>query len=91
MTTLAVSTGVGILALAGLLVGVVVLLAVIALFSRILRAADEIDGYAEHVLTAGIGIAKNLDAVDELATTRALGGAVPALAVGYLRKLGLVR
>ena len=79
------------LALLGLVVGVVVLLAVIALFNRIMRAAREIDAYAGDILAAGVGIAKNLDAVDELATTRALGGAVPGLAVGYLRKLGLVR
>lgn len=79
------------LALLGLAVGVVVLLAVLALFNRILRAAREIDAYAADILTAGVGIAKNLDGVDQLATTRALGGAVPGLAVGYLRKLGLVR
>ena len=80
-----------VLALLGLVVGVVVLLAVIALFNRILRAAREIDAYAADILTAGVGIAKNLDGVDQLTTTRALGGAVPGLAVGYLRKLGLVR
>ncbi len=79
------------LALLGLALGVVVLLAVIALFNRIMRAAREIDAYAGDILTAGVGIAKNLDGVDQLATTRALGGAVPGLAVGYLRKLGLVR
>lgn len=90
MTPLALSTGVAILAWAGLAVGVVVLLVVIVLFARVLRPAREIDGYAGHILTAGVGIATNLDAVDELATTRSLGGAVPELAVGYLRKLGLV-
>lgn len=80
-----------VLALLGLVVGVVVLLAVIGLFNRVLRGAREVDAYAGDILTAGVGIAKNLDGVDELATTRALGGAVPGLAVGYLRKLGLVR
>ncbi|MDQ4124007.1 MAG: hypothetical protein M3134_00205 [Actinomycetota bacterium] len=79
-----------VLAIVGLVLGVVVLLVVLGLFNRILRAAKEIDAYASHILTAGVGIAKNLDAVDELATTKALGGAVPGLAVGYLRKLGLV-
>ena len=80
-----------VLALIGLAVGLVVLLVVIALFNRVLGPAREIDAYAGDILTAGVGIATNLDAVDELATTRALGGAVPGLAVGYLRKLGLVR
>lgn len=91
MTVLAVSTGIAILAWIGLALGGVVLVAVIALFSAITRPAREIDAYASDILTAGVGIATNLDAVDELATTRSLGGAVPGLAVGYLRKLGLVR
>jgi hypothetical protein len=91
MTALAVSTGIAVLAWVGLALGVVVLLLVIALFTRIVRPAREIDAYASDILTAGVGIATNLDAVDELKTTRSLGGAVPGLAVGYLRKLGLVR
>ncbi len=90
MTPLAISTGSAILAWIGLALGVVVLLAVIALFARVVRPAREIDAYASDILTAGVGIATNLDAVDDLATTRSLGGAVPGLAVGYLRKLGLV-
>ena len=90
MSALAVSTGGAVLAVIGLLVGVVVLLLVIALFDRVMRPAREIDLYARHILTAGVGIATNLDRVDELETTRSLGGAVPGLAVGYLRKLGLV-
>lgn len=90
MTLLAVSTGIAILALVGLALGLVVLLVVIALLHRVLTPAREIDAYAGDILTAGVGIATNLDGVDQLATTRALGGAVPGLAVGYLRKLGLV-
>jgi asparagine N-glycosylation enzyme membrane subunit Stt3 len=89
MSVLAVSTGGAILAWIGLALGVVVLGVVVALFQRILRPAGEIDDYARHILAAGVGIASNLDAVDELETTRRLGGAVPGLAVGYLRKLGL--
>lgn len=90
MTVFAVSTGIAILAWIGLVVGVVVLLAVISLFARVLKPATEIDAYAADILTAGVGIATNLDGVDQLATTVSLGGAVPGLAVGYLRKLGLV-
>jgi hypothetical protein len=90
MSVLAVSTGIAILAWIGLALGVVVLIAVIALFAAVLQPAREIDAYAQHILTAGVGIATNLDGADRLATTRSLGGAVPGLAVGYLRKLGLV-
>ena len=89
--TLAVSTGIAVLAWIGLALGLVVLVLVIVLFARIMRPAREIDAYAGDILTAAGGIAKNLEAVDELETTRSLGGAVPGLAVGYLRKLGLVR
>ena len=90
MTLFAISTGAAILAWIGLVLGIVVLALVLALFSRVLRPAREIDAYAGHILTAGVGIAKNLDGADQLETTRALGGAVPGLAVGYLRNLGLV-
>ena len=89
MTVLAISTGAAILAWIGLALGVVVLLVVIMLFRAIMRPAQEIDAYARHILTAGVGIATNLDAVDELERTRQLGGAVPGLAVRYLQKLGL--
>ena len=78
------------LALVGLAIGAVVLVVVVALFARVLGPAKEIDAYAGDILEAGVGIARNLDAVDDLARTEALGAAVPGLAVGYLRKLGLV-
>ena len=89
MTVLGVSTGIAILALIGLFVGLLVLLLVIALFQRVLRPTNEIDSYASDILTAGVGIATNLDGVEQLATTHRVGTAVPGLAVGYLKKLGL--
>ena len=85
----AVSTGVAILALVGLVIGLVVLLLVVALFQRVMRPAQEIDSYAGDILTAGVGIATNLDGVEQLRTTRDLAVAVPGLAVAYLKKLGL--
>jgi len=91
MSVLAVSSGVAALALIGLVLGVVVLLVVIALFARVLRPAREINLYARAILTAGVGIATNLDGVEHLSRTRALSRAVPDLAVAYLRKLGLAR
>ena len=81
---LAVSTGTAVLSLIGLAVGLVVLLTVLALFNRVVRPALEISRYAEDILDAGIGIAKNLDGVDELARTRGLATSLPPLAVAYL-------
>ncbi|HSD23084.1 MAG TPA: hypothetical protein VLB79_02025 [Solirubrobacterales bacterium] len=82
--TLAVSTGTAVLSLVGLAVGLVILLVVLALFTRVVRPALEINRYAKDILEAGIGIAKNLDGVDELARTRDLATSLPPLAVAYL-------
>jgi len=76
-----------VLALIGLAIGVVVLVVVIGLFNRIMRPALEIKAYADDILEAGVGIARNLDGVDELGRTHALGSAVPGLATAYLNKL----
>jgi hypothetical protein len=81
---LAVSTGTSILCLVGLAVGLVVLLVVLALFNRVVRPALEIEGYAREILDGGIGIAKGVDGVDDLARTRELVTTVPPLAVAYL-------
>lgn len=91
MTALAISTGSAILAWIGLALGVVVLAVVASLLHGVLRPVREIDRYARDILGAGVGIATNLDGVDELERTRTLGGAVPGLAVTYLRKLGIGR
>lgn len=90
MTVLAISTGSAILAWIGLALGLAVLLLVINLLQSVLRATLEIDRYAKDTLTAGVGIATNLDGADQLGRTRELGGAVPGLAVRYLKKLGVL-
>jgi hypothetical protein len=82
--TVAVSTGIAVLSLIGLALGLVILLVVLALFNRVVRPALEIDRYAKDILDGGLGIAKNLDGVDELARTRELATAIPPLAVAYL-------
>jgi hypothetical protein len=87
VTLVAVSTGIAILALVGLAVGLVLALIVVALFNRVVRPLREIDRYSRDILEAGIGIARNLDGVDELARTRELATAVPGLAVAYLDRL----
>lgn len=78
-----------VLALLGLGLGLVVALVVVALFTAILRAAGEIERYAADILEFGVGIARNLDGVDEAVRTRELATAVPGLAGRYLEKLGL--
>ena len=69
----------------GLALGFVVAALVVALFNRIVRPALEIKRYADDILVGGIGIASNLDGVDEALRTRELATAVPGLAMAYLR------
>jgi hypothetical protein len=90
MTVLAVTTGQAVLAWIGLVLLLVIAVLVLILLENVRRPVAEIDRYAEHILDAGVGIAKNLDGVDDLATTHELSQAVPGLAVGYLKKAGLV-
>ncbi len=77
-----------VLAWIGLALGLVVALLVVWLFERVVRPALEIERYSRAILDAGLGIARNLDGVDEAVRTRDLATAVPGLAVAYLQKLG---
>ena len=83
------STFTFVVALLGLGLGLVVAVVVVVLFQEIMRPAGEIDRYAADILEYGVGIAGNLDGVDEAVRTRELATAVPGLAVRYLQKLGL--
>jgi hypothetical protein len=87
MTVFAIATGDAILAWIGLALGLVIAVVVVSLLNNVLRPALEIRAYADDILEAGIGIATNLDAVDELAHTHELATAVPGLATAYLNKL----
>ncbi len=87
MTLFAISTGGAILAWVGLVLGLVIAVVVVVLLHSVLRPVLEIRRYADDILQAGVGIAKNLDAVDELAHTHKLATAVPSLAVAYLEKV----
>jgi hypothetical protein len=77
------------LAIIGLVVLLVIAVVVVVLLESLRRPLAEIDAYASDILTAGVGIATNLDGVSELVRTRELGLAVPGLAVRYLKKAGL--
>jgi hypothetical protein len=78
-----------VLAWLGLVLLLVIAVVVLILLESVRRPIEEIDAYATDILTSGVGIATNLDAVDALARTHELGGAVPGLAVRYLKKAGL--
>lgn len=91
MTLASISTGSAILAWIGLGLGLVVAVVVVKLFTNVMRPALEIDRYADEILTAGVGIATNLDGVEELARTEQLATAVPGLAGAYLERLGAGR
>lgn len=80
------STGAVILAWLALALGVVVLGLVVILFDRVVRPAVEIKRYADDVLVAGVGIARNVDGVDEAVRTRDLATAVPGLARAFLER-----
>lgn len=87
MSIVAISTGISILALIGLAIGLVAAILVVALFTNVVTPATEIDGYADDILEAGVGIAANVDGVDGLVRTQELTGAVPGLAVAYLERV----
>lgn len=89
MTVLAVTTAEAVLAWIGIVLLLVVAGLVLVLLENLRRPLTEIDRYADHILEAGVGIAKNLDGADELVRTRELATAVPGLAVAYLKKAGL--
>ena len=78
-----------VLAWVGLALGLVIAVVVVLLFNHVMRPVLEIERYSGDILEAGVGIARNVDGVDELAQTRDLATAVPGLAVGYLKKAGL--
>lgn len=82
------STTTVVFAVIGLALGAAALVLVLALFDRVRVPLAEIDRYSSRILEAGLGIARNLDGVDEAVRTRELATAVPGLAVAYLERLG---
>lgn len=91
MIVVAVAAGIATEAWISLAIGLVAAVVALALFQAVLRPTLEIRRYAEDILEAGIGIATNLDGVEELARTRDLATAAPGLAVAYLTKLQQTR
>lgn len=87
MTLFAVTTGEAILALIGNAILLVVALIVVALFNRTVRPALSIDGYADDILQGGLGINRNLDALEDLERTRELTARVARLADAYVNRV----
>ena len=86
-TVLALTTGETILAIIGIIVLLVVAIVVVILFNRTVRPALEINGYADDILQGGLGINRNLDALENLERTRQLAGRMPGLVEGYLNRV----
>ena len=72
-TGLLVLTWIGLAALLGAAVQVLILL------NRVLRPLREIKQNADEILEFGVRIAKNLDGADEIVRTRELAAALPEL------------
>lgn len=87
MTVLAVSTGSAILAIIGLVLGVVILGVVVVLFIRIVRPLFEIRRYALHIQPTIAAITRNLEGVEELERTRELASRVPRVGGPYVDQL----
>jgi hypothetical protein len=88
VTVLAVGTGNAILAWIVIVVALLGALAAVALLTRVVQPALEIERYAAHIRDAGEAIASNLEGTEELERTRELARAVPGLAATYLEKAG---
>jgi hypothetical protein len=88
MTAFAVSTGVAILALIGLVVGLVVLFVVIWLLNDVLAPLRSILHDVQDAQTAPL-LERGVQGTDQLDRTQRLAQGVPDLAVAYLQKLGL--
>lgn len=83
----AVSTIASILAGIGLLAGLAIAVVVVVLLNGIVRPTRQIVSYADEILSSGVGIAKNLDGIEQLGRTDELTGELPGLTRGYLERL----
>jgi hypothetical protein len=82
------SAGLAVLAIIGLLVGLLVLGVVIYLLNDILRPLLSVNADLQDAVTAPM-LEKGIPGADQLSTTRRLADSVPPLAIAYLNKLAL--
>jgi len=88
MTSIAIGTGLAILAIIGLLVGLVVAAVVVLLLNGVLSPLRKILRDVEDAKTVPM-LEHGVKGTDQLGRTQQLAGSVPPLAVAYLQKLGL--
>jgi len=88
MTPVAIATGLAVLALIGLVVGLVVLGVVIWLLQGVLAPILKISADVQEAATAPL-LEHGVKGTDQLARTQSLANSVPPLAVAYMTKLGL--
>jgi hypothetical protein len=88
MMPLAVGTTVAVLAVIGLLIGLVVLFVVIWLLNDVLAPLRRTSADVQDALTAPM-LERGVPGTDQLGATRRLAESVPDLALAYLQKLSL--
>jgi hypothetical protein len=88
MSMLAVSTGIQVLAIIGLVVGLVVFGVVIFLLSNTLKPLLKVSSDVQLALTAPM-LERGVPGTEQLGQTRRLAESVPPLAIAYLQKLSL--
>jgi hypothetical protein len=86
VTTFAVTTGIAILAVIGLLVGLVILGVVVTMLQAVYAPIRSIKRDAEAAATAPM-LDRGIQGLDALGRTRQLANTVPGLAGAYLQKL----
>jgi hypothetical protein len=77
-----------VLAIIGLILGLVVLGVVIYLLNDVLRPLRAVSADLQNAATAPM-LKRGIPGADQLSTTRRLADSVPPLAIAYLNKLGL--
>jgi len=87
VSLLAISTGLTILAIIGLVIGLVVLGVVIMLFSAVLSPTRQIARHAREAPDVAPFLTNGVQGVEELRRTRDLCSQVPPLALAYLAKM----
>jgi hypothetical protein len=88
MTLLAIGTGLTVLAVVGLAVGLLVLVVVIRLLNDVLAPLRRILTDLQSARTAPM-LERGVPGTEQLAATRRLAESVPDLALAYLQKLSL--
>lgn len=88
MIPVAISTGLAILAIIGLVVGLVVFAVVVLLLNSTLAPLRKVLVDVQDAQTAPM-LERGVKGTDQLGRTQQLASSVPPLAVAYLQKLGL--